>query len=75
MSISPQGQTPPQPLDPQGRWLTVQALIDNLPLLIGLATGVILFLVALVQGLVRAPDLITPADTGPSRPRPIPSAG
>lgn len=39
----------------------MRALITNLPLLIGLATGVILFLVALIQGLVRAPDLITPA--------------
>ena len=38
----------------------MQALIDNLPLLIGLATGVTLFLVALVQGLARAPHLITP---------------
>ncbi len=40
----------------------MQALIANLPLLIGLATGVILFLVALVQGLVQAADLITPAN-------------
>ena len=38
------------------------ALIGSLPSVLGLASGVILFLIALVQGLVRAPDLITPTN-------------
>ena len=38
----------------------MQALIGSLPSVLGLASGVILFLIALVQGLMRAPDLITP---------------
>ena len=36
------------------------ALIGSLASALGLASGVILFLIALVQGLMRAPDLITP---------------
>lgn len=40
----------------------MQALIGSLPSVLGLASGVILFLIALVQGLVRAPDLITPTN-------------
>jgi hypothetical protein len=35
-------------------------LISNLPALIGIITGLIIFFTALVQGLVRAPNLITP---------------
>jgi hypothetical protein len=40
----------------------MQALIGSLPSVLGLASGVILFLIALVQGLMRAPDLITPTN-------------
>ena len=41
---------------------SMRALIGSLPSVLGLASGVILFLIALVQGLVRAPDLITPTN-------------
>ena len=39
----------------------MQALIGSLPSVLGLASGVIVFLIAVIEGLMRAPDLMTPA--------------